>query len=118
MIWSKPIACSFAVLAAAGCVKRSLPHDRVLVLEGTVSAAAAIGAGKDERAAEHLALARRQIERARKLARDGELGEARLVLEGAQADAELAIMITRAEKARTEAREVLEQDHEVSSRAP
>jgi hypothetical protein len=111
------VAACFGAMVLVGCVQRTLPNARVVETEGTISAAAAIGAAKNARASEHLELAKKELDRAKQLARDGNAREARIVLQGAQADAELGLMLVRASKARNEVQEVAAEP-QVSSNAP
>jgi len=105
-------------MALLGCASRTLPEAKLTKAEGTISAAAAVGAGRNARASEHLELAKKEIEEAKTLARDGKTREARIVLQGAQADAELGLMIVRAAKARKEAKEAVDSEGQLSSRLP
>ena len=100
------VAVCLAATVLVGCVQRTLPNAKIVQTEGTITAAAAIGAGKNARASEHLELAKKELDRAKRLARDGNALEARLVLQGAQADAELGLMLVRASKARSEVQDV------------
>ena len=109
---------ALALVAFCGCASRTLPYSNVVKAQGTISAAEALGAGKHPQASEHVGLARQEIERAKQLARDGKAREGRLVLRGAQADAELGIMIVRAEQARAELRTELSTEAEKSSQLP
>ena len=65
--------------------------------QASVSAANAVGADQHPRAALHLKMARDQLKQAQGMVENGQEDEARLVLERSQADAELALMITRQE---------------------
>ena len=96
-------------VALLGCAARSLPNAELVRAEGTISAAAAIGAGTHAQASQHLEFAKKRIDEAKSLARDGKVREARLVLQGAQADAELGLMLVRAAKVRDEARHEVEE---------
>jgi hypothetical protein len=100
------VALCFGAIVLVGCTARALPHAKVVETEGTISAAAAIGAAKNARASEHIELAKQELDRAKRLARDGNAREGRIVLQGAQADAELGLMLVRASKARNEVQEV------------
>lgn len=93
---------AFMTLACGGS---SLPPPKVTEAESAVSAAQAVGAASNPRGALHLKMARDQLAEAKTLIRNGDEEEARLVLEGAAADAELALMITREEQARVRATE-------------
>lgn len=90
-------------LALLACGGSSLPAPKVTEAESAVSAAQAVGASNNPRAALHLKMARDQLAEAKSLLRNGDDDEARLVLEGAEADAELALMLTREEQARMQA---------------
>jgi hypothetical protein len=90
-------------LALLACGGSSLPAPKVTEAESAVSAADAVGAANHPRAALHLKMARDQLAEAKTLIRNGDEDEARLVLDGAAADAELALMLTREEQARAQA---------------
>lgn len=90
-------------LALIACGGSSLPAPKVTEAESAVSAAQAVGAANTPRGALHLKMARDQLAEAKTLIRNGDEEEARLVLEGAEADAELALMLTREEQARAQA---------------
>jgi hypothetical protein len=84
----------FAVLVVA-CGGSSLPPAKVADTQSSISAAAAVGADQNPQAALHLKMARDQLKQAQLLLEDGKDDEARLVLERATADAEVALMLTR-----------------------
>jgi hypothetical protein len=84
----------FTVLVVA-CGGSSLPPAKVADTQSSISAAAAVGADQNPQAALHLKMARDQLKQARLLLDDGKDDEARLVLERADADAEVALMLTR-----------------------
>ena len=90
---------------ALACGGTALPAPKVTEAESAVSAAQAVGASNNPRAALHLKMARDQLAEAKTMLRNGDEEEARLVLEGAAADAELALMLTREEQARAAASE-------------
>jgi hypothetical protein len=96
----------FVLMACGGS---SLPPAKVVDAQSSISAAAAVGAEQNPQAALHLKMARDQVRQAQLLLADGKEEQARLVLERADADAEVALMITReaqasanAKKAQTE----------------
>lgn len=102
------IAVTMLVVACGGS---SLPPAKVADTQSSISAAAAVGADQNPQAALHLKMARDQLSQAQALNNDGKGDEARLVLERATADAEVALMITReaqasanAQKAQAEVR--------------
>jgi hypothetical protein len=78
-----------------GCGGSSLPPAKVADAQSSISAAEAIGAEQNPQAALHLKMARDQLKQAQALLDDGKDEDARLVLERASADAEVATMITR-----------------------
>jgi len=84
----------FAVLAVA-CGGSSLPPAKVADTQSAISAAAAVGADQNPQAALHLKMARDQLKQAQALNEDDKADEAQLVLQRADADAEVALMITR-----------------------
>jgi len=84
--------CTLLVVACGGS---SLPPARVADTQSSISAAAAVGADQNPQAALHLKMARDQLKQAQGLIDDGKDEEARLVLERATADADMALMITR-----------------------
>jgi hypothetical protein len=77
------------------CAGSSLPPAKVAETQSSISAAAAVGADQNPQAALHLKMARDQLSEAQVLIDSGKNDEARLVLERANADAEVALMITR-----------------------
>ena len=77
------------------CAGSSLPPAKVAETQSAISAAAAVGAEQNPQAALHLKMARDQLTEAQGLIDSGKNDEARLVLERADADAEVALMITR-----------------------
>jgi len=80
---------------AISCGSSSLPPAKVAETQSSISAAAAVGADQNPQAALHLKMARDQLSEAQGLIDSGKNDEARLVLERANADAEVALMITR-----------------------
>jgi len=78
-----------------GCGGSSLPPAKAADTQASISAAAAVGAEQNPQAALHLKMARDQLKQAQHLLEDGKDEEARLVLERATADAEVALIITR-----------------------
>jgi hypothetical protein len=78
-----------------GCGGSALPPAKVADTQAAIAAAAAVGAESNPQAALHLKMARDQLRQAQWLLADGKDREARLVLERAQADADVAMMLTR-----------------------
>ena len=82
-------------LLLVACGGSSLPPSKVADTQSSISAAAAVGAEQNPQAALHLKMARDQLKQGQALIDDDKDEEARLVLERADADAQLALMITR-----------------------
>lgn len=72
-----------------------MPADRLATSKAAVKSAEDMGAAKDPTAALHLRLAREQLEVGRKLIIDGDTDRARLVLMRAEADADVALNLSR-----------------------
>jgi hypothetical protein len=87
-------ACGLLALSA-GCGGHAAPTERMSTAEAAIRGAQELGAPQLPRAALHLKLAQEQSEKARKLIEDGYNERAELSLRRAQADAELAIAITK-----------------------
>jgi hypothetical protein len=85
----------------SGCA--SSPPLRTEQSTSGIRAAEEVGAAKVPRAALHLQLAKEELERARKLSDDGEKEQGTSMLMRAQADAELAVALSREDAERTEA---------------
>ena len=101
---------AMGLLLAVGCGGgSSLPPARVTETQSTISAAEAVGANNNPRAALHLKLARDQMKGAEALLRDGDDQEARLMLDRARVDAELALVLTRSAEQRAEAMRAMQQ---------
>jgi hypothetical protein len=90
------------VLVAACGGARTLPANYAPT-QAAISAADAVGARNEPRAALHLKMARDQLVQAQALANDGEEEEAKLMLDRARTDAEVALMVTRETNARADA---------------
>lgn len=96
---------SLAAATFLACGGGQLNQGRVAEVQSAVRAAEEVGANDQPRAALHLQLARDQIAMAERLAADGEEGEARLVLERANVDAELALQLARTDQEQQQARQ-------------
>jgi hypothetical protein len=93
--------CTLLVVACGGS---ALPPAKVADTQSSITAAAAVGAEQNPQAALHLKMARDQLSQAQGLINDGKNDQARLVLERANADAEVALMITREAQAEANTR--------------
>ena len=79
------------------------PSDRLASAEAAARSARELGAEREPKAQLHLQLASEQIEQAKKLMADGDNQRADLVLQRANADAELSVMLAKENNARSEA---------------
>jgi hypothetical protein len=84
-----------ATLLGIGCASSPVPTEQLASAQASVRAAQELGATRVPRANLHLRLAQNQVERARQLSKDGDNDRARIVLTRANADAELAVALTR-----------------------
>lgn len=94
------------VLTAAGCA--SSPPLRTESSTSAIRAAEEVGAGGVPLASFHLQLAKEELARAQRLAEDGDDDKAASMLLRAEADAELAILLSREQAEKLEATEAME----------
>ena len=87
----------------AACASTQLPVERVSSAESAVRAAKEVGSDQVPKAQLMVKLAEDQIDRAKKLASEGDTEEATSLLTRAKVDAELALALAREEQARTSA---------------
>lgn len=106
-------AAAVALFTAIGCGKSATPLPKVTETQSAISAAEAVGANKHPRAALHLKLANDQLREAETLIENEQQEDARLVLDRARADAELALVLTRSDQQRSEAQRAMEQVREL-----
>lgn len=101
------IPCFAAVISALVLVAcgSSLPppSDRLASAEAAARSARELGADREPKAQLHMRLASEQIEQAKKLMADGDNKRADLILQRANADAELSVMLAKENNARGEA---------------
>ncbi|WP_428264093.1 DUF4398 domain-containing protein [Haliangium sp.] len=95
-----------AVLSGAcgACGGAPRPAQQYTDTAATISAAEAIGAEETPQAALHLKMARDQIAEADRLMADDEYERAKLVLDRAEADADLAFALAKEAEVRAEAK--------------
>jgi len=92
------------VAAATGaCGSSSAQAPSATDAHSAISAAEAVGAQREPQAALHLKLAKDQTAQAEAKIRNGDNHEARLLLDQAKVDAELALVLTREATARAQA---------------
>ncbi|MBX3187034.1 MAG: DUF4398 domain-containing protein [Labilithrix sp.] len=100
------------VLATAGlvaCASSPIPADKLSRSEGAVRGAEELGAEQDPTAALHLKLAREQLAIGKKLIEGGDNARAEGVLLRAEADAEVAMNMARASKAKVDAIQTIQE---------
>lgn len=85
--------------------------------EGAIRGAEEVGAKTDPRASLHLKLAQEEREKALALVKDGDNKQADLMLQRAEADAELAVALSRETAAKADAEKTLEQVQELKKKA-
>ena len=95
-----------ATVIVAGCA--SVPLLRTEASTSGIRAAEEAGAAKVPQASLHLQLAKEQLELAKGLAAKGEKEQASSMLSRAEADAELAVVLSHEEKEKTEALAAME----------
>jgi hypothetical protein len=97
-----------ALALGMGCASSpKAPSEQLAATTASERAATEVGAAGVPQAALYLQLATEQTEQAKLLAQKGENTRAQRVLERAQADAELALAMARAEQERTAAEHAL-----------
>lgn len=91
------------------------PSDRLASAEAAARSARELGADREPKAQLHLKLADEQIEQAKKLMADGDNRRADLILQRANSDAELAVMLAKEHNARAEAEKAQERVKQLKS---
>jgi hypothetical protein len=104
-----PVVAGILVLLSAACAATPPPTQQLLTTQSAVRAADELGAEQDPRAALHLKLAQEQLAYAKQLIQKGQNARAQIFLERADADAELAIALTRRTVARAAAERAREE---------
>jgi hypothetical protein len=89
----------FASCTVLGCGSSSVPVTQLADAESSIRAAHEVGAEGTPDAALQLKMARDRLARAKALSAQGENDEARALLQEAEVDAELALLLTRKEQA-------------------
>ena len=96
---------AIACLGLLGCGGGAMPSAQMTESKAAIRAADELGAERYPDAALHLRMARDQVEEAERFIADREFQAARRSLERAEADAELAIELARAEMTKQQARD-------------
>jgi hypothetical protein len=97
------------VALAMGCAGH--PALRTDSSTSAIRAAEEVGANDVPRAAFHLELAKEELDRAKGLSDKGKKDEATSLLMRAEADAELAVLLSREQNEKTEASQAMERVH-------
>lgn len=92
---------ALALVACGGTLPE--PKEAMTQAEAAVRSAAEVGADKNPQATLHLKYARDQVDEAKRLIADADNGRAEYVLLRARADAELALMLAKANNQKIEA---------------
>lgn len=95
-------------MSIVGCAGSPPPNEREASSEASVRGAREVGAEQFPEASLHLKLAEEQLQKAKAQMKDGKNEDAAYTLMRAQADAELALALTRENKTRAEAQQVIE----------
>lgn len=107
--------CLLLVLAAVGCSGSDGPPLRTESSTSAIRAAEEVGASGLPRASLHLQLAKEELARAESLAEKGEKKKAASFLLRAEADAELAILLSQQNAEKMEATKAMERVRELQN---
>lgn len=105
----KRITLPIGMALAAACGASEVPAQQIASSEAAIRAASEVGAERHPQAALHLKHARDRLTRAQMLSREGKTEEAERLLEQAEVDAELALVLTRKQQAQDQAERAREQ---------
>lgn len=100
------VVVSVFVMACGGSLPP--PSDRLASAEAAARSARELGADKEPKAQLHLKLASEQIDQAKKLMADNDNKRADLILQRANSDAELAVMLAKENNAKADAEKAQE----------
>jgi hypothetical protein len=114
-LWLSLAATLLGGALGVGCVTRNYPSTtRIESSEAAIRSARDLGADRIPDAAVHLELAQRQLDRAHQYIDDGDDNNARWMLVRADADAHLALALTREARTREAAEEIAAQVRNLS----
>jgi hypothetical protein len=105
----KMILVGIAAASAVACGGAAVPQETLTAAQASVKGAEVGGANEDPKAQLHLKLANEQIDKAKKLIEDGKNEEAARMIDRAQSDADLALVLAQEAKAMGEAKDADEQ---------
>jgi hypothetical protein len=103
-----PLAFLMALLALPACGGFPAPVQHMATAQASVRAAEEVGAQQDPQAALHLKLAQEQLARAKQLMSDNDNKRADFILSRAEADAELAVALSRQAQTRAQAQQAMD----------
>jgi hypothetical protein len=106
------------VVGVSSCTSAPVPHAKVASSQAAIRAAHETGSRDIPQAALYLKLAEEQLEQAKRLIQNDETERASYVLSRAEADAELAVALSRAERSKAKAGTALDNVRAVRSGAP
>jgi hypothetical protein len=107
---------ALSALALGACSSSHQLPANYAPTQAAISAADAVGAQNEPRAALHLKMARDQVVQAQSLANRGKDREASIMLDRARTDAEMALMVSREVQARSQAQEAKREVEGLSTR--
>jgi hypothetical protein len=100
----------------AACAGAPPPTERMATTQGAIRAAQEVGADRVPEAQLHVKLAEEQVQKARQLMDKGDNRRADLMLQRANADAELGLSLAREQITRDQAQRVLWQTRDLQQR--
>lgn len=103
-----PLAAGLLALGSVACGGSAVPESQMMAARTSVSAAEAVGASNEPKAALHLKLAKDEIAAAEGLIQEGENDRARDALTRARLDADLSLSLTREAETRRLAQEAID----------
>jgi hypothetical protein len=116
--WAAISVSAVGIMGLVGCAGSPVPNAKVASSEAAVRAAQETGSKSIPQAALHLKLAEEQLQSAKALIRDDENERAEYVLMRAQADAELAIALSRVAVSKVQAGTAVDEARAVRSGTP
>jgi len=114
----KTIVIAAAALALGACASSPVPADTLARSQAAVRSAKEVGAERVPPAALHLKVANEQLDLARKLIADGDNKRAEYVLLRAEADADVALNLTREAQARADAQKTIDEIQKLKNSQP
>ena len=116
--WAAICVSAVGIPGIAGCASSPVPNAKVASSEAAIRAAQETGSRNVPQAALYLKLAEEQLQSAKTLIRDNDNKRAEYVLMRAQADAELAIALSRVAASNVQAGTAVDEARAVRSGTP